>query len=443
MRWNRQNYSGWGRVLWSEADITRPERQGALSELVASTDHVLGYGSLRSYGDAALTRAGRALSTARLDRFLKFDQSTGVLDAEAGLQLGEILRVLAPRGWVPTVLPGTGKTTIAGAIANDVHGKNHHIVGSFGEHLDQITLITADGKTRKTSPTRESQLFQATVGGVGQTGLITAARIRLAPCPSLTMSVREDRMDNLAEFIARFESETKTFQVGWIDALASGDDLGRGIFEAADFSVSANRDIKTKPAKSLPLTLPGITLSAPIVRAFNYVYRTRVPEGGRTVERPLSAFFFPLDKIDNWNLAYGKSGFHQFQCVVPLADAESILRQLLSQVAKGGLASPLAVIKKMGPGRAGMLSFPMEGYSLALDIPNRKGAADLMAELNSITIKAGGRVYLAKDSTAEAQMIEDMYPDIDTFRTVVKKVDPEGKFDSALARRLNLRGSGL
>jgi len=393
MRLNQQTYMGWGRVLRAEAQVARPERHGHLADMIAQSPHILAHGALRSYGDAPLSAEGLALSTARLDRLLGFDPATKVLEAEAGVALGEILRVFA--------------------IANDVHGKNHHIAGSFGQHIEAISLIDANGKQIWVSSTQNEALFKATIGGVGQTGLITAAKLRLVPCPAQTMVVAETRIDNLEAFLARFETEAAPFQVGWIDALAQGPSLGRGIFEAAH---------------------------APMVRAFNAVYRARVPHGGRIITRGLHRFFFPLDRITNWNLAYGKSGFHQFQAIIPMENAQHNLRAMLQSVAKGRLASPLAVIKKTGPGRAGYLSFPMEGISLALDIPNRKGAEATLAELERLTLEAGGRIYLAKDSAAAPASIEAMYPELPAFRAALKQHDPTGKFTSALAKRLNLRG---
>lgn len=441
MRLNQQNYSGWGRVLRAEAGIARPERHGHLADVVAGAESILAHGGLRSYGDTALAAGDLALSTARLDRFLSFDQDAGVLEAEAGVRLGEILRLFAPRGWMPATLPGTGQTTLAGAIANDVHGKNHHVVGSFGQHVDTVAMIDATGKPRRIGPRKDATLFKATVGGLGQTGLITSAKIKLAPCPSEVMVVDEARMDDLEDFLDRFDSETAPFQVGWIDTLARGKWLGRGIFEAADFGAAGAMPGKVKKAKSLPMALPGFALSSPIVKAFNAAYRARVPSGGRVVERALAQFFFPLDAVTNWNLAYGKRGFHQFQAVVPLHGAPDNLRKMLEVVATGKLASPLAVIKKTGAGRAGFLSFPMEGYSLALDIPNAKGAGAVLAQLEALTLDAGGRVYLAKDSAATPDAIAAMYPELTQYQAAVAKADPDGKFLSAMAQRLNLRGT--
>lgn len=440
MLWNEMTYSGWGRVLTATAPIARPERHAAINRLVSDCDHILPVGNLRSYGDAALVENGKVLSTVRLDRMVDFDDATGVLEAEPGITLGEILRIFGPRGWMPAVLPGTGMTTLGGAIANDVHGKNHHIAGSFGQHVVDLTLMTADGKARKISPTKDTELFKATLGGIGQTGVITSASIKLARCSSTAMRVRERRIADLDDFLTAFQSSARPFQVGWIDALATGDDLGRGVFEEADFNHSEDKPIPDRPAKSLPPLPTSLGVRPPFVRAFNAGYWRRVPEKGRTVSRPIGKFFFPLDKLSDWNRVYGKSGFHQFQCVVPHDSAEESLRALLGAISDAGIASPLAVLKRLGSGRAGYLSFPMEGYTLAVDLPNRDGVEVLLARLARITSECEGRIYLAKDSSLPPEMMAVMYPELPEYQSVVSKVDPDAKFRSSMATRLNLRG---
>ena len=440
MRWNTLTYNGWGRAVSATADVARPERHGVLTELISDSDHILPFGNLRSYGDAALT-VNQAVSTARLDRMLAFDPNTGVLEAEAGVTLGQILSTMAPKGWMPPVLPGTGMTTLGGAIANDIHGKNHHVAGSFGQFVEQLTLLTAEGKTRVLTPGDDADLFRATLGGVGQTGMITAAAIRLSPCPSRAMHVRETRMPDLSAFLARFDAVDAPFQVGWIDALATGAALGRGLMEEADFDATAAAKVKRAKTRKLPGIIPGLAMWPPVVRAFNSLYYHRVPRRGRSRQRALEKFFFPLDRISNWNILYGKRGFHQFQCVLPHDGAETALRGMLEAVAAARLASPLAVLKRMGPGRAGYLSFAMEGFTLALDIPNRRGAEELLARLEAMTLTAGGRIYLAKDSAMSAESVAAMYPELGAFRDTVAAVDPNGKFVSAMSERLNLRGA--
>ncbi len=440
MRWNQIKYAGWGNVLTADTQVARPERHSALEELITDCDHILPIGSQRSYGDAAIATEGKGLKTERMDRLLDFDPDTGTLEVEAGIKLGEILRLFAPRGWKPAVVPGTGMTTVGGAIANDVHGKNHHIDGSFGQHVESLVLLTADGNARRISRKKEAGLFKATIGGVGQTGLITSAILKLHPCPSTTMSVSENRIANLSDFVDAFEASTAPYQVGWIDTLAKGGDLGRGILEEAEFSAQPAATIMNQKTKSIPMTPPGFAVSGPIVKIFNALYLRRVPVDGRTVDRPINEFFFPLDKISDWNRLYGKKGFYQFQCVLPMERAKDGLSDLLEIVSDGGIASPLAVLKKMGEGRAGYLSFPMEGYTLAIDLPNRAQTPAILSDLAEVTERHQGRIYLAKDGAISSDAIARMYPEIGKFREQVNKVDPGHKFISAMAKRLNLRG---
>lgn len=440
MRFSNLTYSGWGRTLSATADIARPERVRDAVATVAESARLVPVGRLRSYGDAALAANGAGIRTDRLDRYLSFDETTGVLEVEAGVQLGQILRTFAPKGWMPPVLPGTGFTSVGGAIANDVHGKNHHEAGSFGAHVEAITLVGPDGAIREVTPADDA-LFRATLGGVGQTGVILAAKLKLAPCPSTEMRVEERRIPNLRTFLEAFETSEAPFQVGWIDALARGKALGRGIFESGRFAQTAPEPFAPERTKKVPMTPPGFFLSAPIVRAFNWLYFQRVPLAGRTRRRPLPHFFFPLDAVHEWNRLYGKAGFHQFQCVVPMDVAETALTDMLSTIAAAGIASPLAVIKKMGPGRAGYMSFPMEGITLAVDLPHRGRTMSVLADLNRKTVEHGGRIYFAKDSSAPRASLGAMYPELEDYRAVVAKADPDAKFASQLSRRLDLRGA--
>ncbi|MCP5075097.1 MAG: FAD-binding oxidoreductase [Rhodobacteraceae bacterium] len=438
MRWKETEYSGWGRVLHAKGELARPEKPAALTAVLAD-EAGPALGSLRSYGDAALNDGGRAVQMTRLDRFLGFDPTTGVLEAEAGVSITDILSTFAPKGWMPAVMPGTGFATLGGCIANDVHGKNHHGAGSFGQYVKSIELMAASGTTKKVSPSRNKDLYRATVGGLGQTGIILSAKIQLAPCTSRLIQVDERRADGLLEFMEMLAESTATYCVGWIDATAKGSSLGRGILEEAELT-SSNMTPKLRKARKIPFDAPSFALSPPTVRLFNNAYFRRVPENGRGVLRSLEDFFFPLDKIHDWNRLYGKRGFHQFQCVLPDDTAEEALTTMLKLISKTGLASPLAVLKRTGDGRGGHLSFPMPGYTLALDFPNSKGATKLVQELNSMTGVAGGRIYFAKDSLATPEDIQDAYPELEHWKKIVAAADPGGIFSTDLVRRLNLRG---
>lgn len=431
MRWKEDHVTGWGRALRAEVEVARPERLSDLPEELGPA-----MGGRRSYGDAALNGGGRAIDMTRLDRILSFDPASGKVEVEAGVTIGTLLRVFAPQGWMPAVMPGTGFATVGGAIAMDVHGKNHHHAGSFGAHVTGITLRQEAGEVRITP--RNRSLWQATMGGLGQTGIILRATLQLARTPGTTMEVRERRAEGWDEHLAMLDASTATYCVSWIDATAMGAAMGRGILEEAE--LSAERKAAATRGPKVPMDAPGFALSAPVVKAFNALYFRRVPPEGRTVIRPMADFFFPLDRIHDWNRLYGKRGFHQFQCVVPEA-AKGQLKTMMQEIAGAGLASPLAVLKRMGPGRAGYLSFPMEGYTLAVDFPNRGRAAGLIGRLIDMTGEAGGRIYFAKDSLARAGQIGAMYPDLGKWRAAVAKADPGGIFETDMTRRLGLRGS--
>ena len=434
MRWKDAELTGWGRALTAPSEVARPERASAVLSLMGDTP-APAVGASRSYGDAGLNAGGRAILTTRLDRMVSFDEATGVLTAEGGIRLGEIARIFAPRGWLLPVMPGTGFATVGGAIANDVHGKNHHRVGSFAEHVTALRLATPVGERTVEAC---APLFRATAGGLGQTGAILSADIRMLRAKGDVIVVTERRIADWDEFVARLDGSDATYSVGWIDATATGGQLGRGILEEAE--TGAGLVPQRKGAKTVPFDAPSSFLSPPVVRAFNAAYWRRVPASGRTVVKPIHDFFFPLDRIRDWNRLYGKAGFHQFQCVVPLA-AAGLLREMLHRIATSGLASPLAVLKRMGPGRAGMMSFPMEGYTLAVDFPNRDGAAPLIRDLVRRTKDAGGRIYFAKDSVARAEDVAGMYPDRAAWAAEVAGVDPDGRLTTDLVRRLDLRGA--
>ncbi|MEM5477425.1 FAD-binding oxidoreductase [Pacificibacter sp. AS14] len=435
MSWKTLESTGWGRAHSASGDVARPERASQLKRLLAQAP-VPAFGMRRSYGDAALTSDAPSLDMTRLDRVLSFDDTSGLVHVEAGLPIGDLGRMFAAKGWIPPVMPGTGFATIGGCIANDVHGKNHHVVGSFGQHVTEITLIQGD-KTLVITPS-DKGIFQATVGGMGQTGVIASAKMKMAPCKGDLMVLTERRIDNLDEFFVAFDDSTADYTVGWIDATAKGANLGRGVLEESEITSGVNPG--SGKSKSVPFNAPHWALSAPIVRLFNEMYFRRVPATGRTSVKPITDPFFPLDAIHNWNRLYGKNGFNQFQCVVPL-NATNCLRIMLERIAASGLASPLAVLKKMGAGRAGYMSFPMEGYTLAVDFPNRGSAEYLVRDLTDLAREAGGRIYFAKDGLAQAKQIAGMYPEQETWQQEVAKADPERAMETNLVRRLQLRGA--
>ncbi len=433
MLWKSTSYSGWGRALSAVGELARPERMSTLAKL----GHAPAIGARRSYGDACLNTGGQATDMSRLDRILGFDVETGRVEAEAGVPIGELARLFAPLGWMPAVMPGTGFATVGGCIAMDVHGKNHHADGSFAQHVVSLKLLQ-DGKSRTITPKRGKALFEATVGGLGQTGIITSATLQMIRCEGPGMEVTEQRAEDWDEHIALLDSSEARYTVGWLDATARGKHLGRGIVEEARSTAVRPLSAPKGNAKSVPFDFPRFTLSRVIVSGFNKAYYLRIREGGQTRIKPLEEFFFPLDRILGWNRLYGKSGFHQFQCVLPEAELPR-LRGIAEKIAGSGLASPLAVLKRLGPGAGGPMSFPMAGYTLAVDFRESPKARALISELISETQAGGGRIYLAKDSLATEDKVKAMYPDWRRWAEECARHDPDGALETDLTRRLALR----
>ena len=433
--------SGWGRHPVTLGTVGRPERL----RLPADGRPVLPRGLGRSYGDAAVPAASgaRVLETVRADRVLSFDADSGTLSCEAGLALEEILRVFLPRGWFPPVTPGTRFVTIGGCVACDVHGKNHHRVGSFGSFVDRLVVQVADGRGVECGPHRERELFLATVGGMGLTGLIAEVTFRLQPVESGWMVVDTAPMAGLAAMLDGLRDAAKDwpYTVGWIDCLARGAALGRGILMRGRHAAREEAPPGPPPEPrrlTVPVNAPEWLLSPGLMRAFNTAYywmHARRPGGSARIV-PYQGFFYPLDAIGEWNRLYGRRGFLQYQCVVPRA-AGAAVAELLERLAAAGAASFLAVIKDCGPESEAYLSFPLEGTTLALDLPYRGPATDaLVHELNAVVIAAGGRVYLAKDAVTRAEDFVRMVPRLGEWCRVRDTWDPERRFRSAQSVRV-------
>lgn len=440
--WAIRELRGWGRVLRSSSEVARPERIPAiLGYLAEGKMPILARGNGRSYGDAALNNGGQVILTTRLDRLLGLDETGCWVTVEAGATFGDLVRTLVPKGHLPVVVPGTGFATVGGGLANDIHGKNHHCCGSIGQNLDWLDLRTPDGRLHHLMGDEDSDLLRATLGGVGLTGVIERARIRTQRVPSNAVLLRRERMDNLDEFLNRLREEQHRtpYVVGWIDALARGAKLGRGILELASPSTQGVAPAPQRACR-VPMDFPSLLLNRWSVHLFNELYFRRIPARGGTELLPYERFLFPLDAINDWNRIYGRRGFHQFQCVVPFESGAAALRVMLGLIADSGTGSFLAVLKTMGaPGR-GYLSFPRPGFTLALDFPNSPRVAELLARLESITCDHGGRTYLAKDSTLTPSTMRRMYPELDRFSEVLAQVDPRERMISDLSRRLKLRG---
>ncbi len=437
--------TGWGRTAAAALDAARPERVAEARRALAAvgTEGLIAHGGGRSYGDAALNEGGRALLTRRLDRILAFDPATGDLVAEPGVTFADLMAVFLPRGFLVPVTPGTAFATLGGAVANDVHGKNHDRTGSFGDHLQWLDLLLPSGEVARIGPDQRPELFAATIGGIGLTGIILAIALRLQRVPSPLVTVSERRVADLDGFLDGFARHraSASYSVGWIDALARGKRLGRGILElaepAADVGPAPSR---TARPRRIPRDLPGFVLNPASVALFNEVYYRRVPAAGRERLVPYGKFLYPLDALHDWNRIYGRRGFYQFQCVLPDAEAAPGLRALLETVSAARGASFLAVLKTLGGEGRGHLSFPLRGHTLALDFPRGPGVDELMLRLERLTLDHGGRIYLAKDACLSAAGFAAMYPKLGAFRAVLRDVDPEGRMTSGMARRLAIRG---
>jgi decaprenylphospho-beta-D-ribofuranose 2-oxidase len=445
MRAKELEVTGWGRVPRTKSLAFRPERLAAAAAVVRARPQggLVAHGGGRSYGDAALNDKGHLLLTRRLDRILAFDPAQAELVCEPGLTVTELQSFLGPRGFTLPAVPGTGFATIGGAVANDIHGKNHDRHGSIGDHVRWFELLTADGTFRRVSPEDDPALFAATIGGVGLTGILVTVCLGLLAAPSNAMKVTEMRADNLDHFLnllAQYRDRA-TYSVGWIDVLAQGAKFGRGILEIAE---PAPQPVPEKRGRGLrvPVEMPGFLLNRWSIAAMNSWYYNRIPPLGRERVLPFGKFCHPLDSLLDWNKMYGRSGFHQFQCVVPDQHAPAGMRRLLESITESHAASFLAVLKTMGGEGKGYLSFPMRGFTLALDFPARPGVRELLQRLEAITLDHGGRLYLAKDSCLTPEGFARMYPALPELRQVLARVDPEGVFESDLARRLQIRGDG-
>jgi FAD/FMN-containing dehydrogenase len=430
----------WGRVLRARHAVARPrwrdELPGLIEEGTDAGRKLLGIGLRRSYGDSGLNPDGAVVDMTGLDRAIAFDPETRLLRAEAGMSLDAVLQLMVLRGFFLPVTPGTRFVTLGGAVANDVHGKNHHRTGTFGGWVRRLGLLRSDGRAVELGPDDGTGLFAATVGGLGLTGLIAWVEIEMMPIASATMEVETIPFGGLDEFFALAAESDAAFDytVAWVDCLASGDALGRGILSRARHAASGS--LATPPPRgrsSLPIDLPGFVLNPTTIKAFNALYYAngRRKAGRATV--PYDPFFYPLDAIGGWNRMYGWRGLYQYQSVVPPAAARDATEAMLQAVAVSGEGSFLAVLKTFGDKPSpGMLSFPRLGTTLALDFSNRGASTlGLLDRLDAIVREAGGRLYPAKDGRISAAMFHAGYPNWSDF---ARHVDPG--FSSHFWRRV-------
>ncbi len=422
----------WGRLpLAPPANEYWPvDRAAALPDPPqAGPTPLLAFGNGRSYGDVCANSAGSLVHTRYLDRFIAFDREHGVLRAEAGVLLDDLIRLVLPAGWFLPVTPGTCHVTLGGAVANDVHGKNHHRAGTLGGHVRLLELQRSTGECLICGPDQHAGLFSATVGGLGLTGFIRWVELQLTPVPSAWITVENVRFEGIAEFLAlNREAETRAEHVvAWIDCLAK---RPRGILMAGNHSADSHPPPPLRAPLAVPFTPPVSAVNHWTLRAFNTAYFHRPLPTRQTV--PLRPFFYPLDNLRDWNRLYGPRGFFQYQCVVP-AGHEAALEEILAAVRDSGEGSFLAVLKTFGSRPSpGMLSFPREGANLALDFPNRgESTKRLFCRLDAIVAAAGGRLYPAKDARMPAWLFRQGYPRLSEF---AEHIDPG--FSSNFWRRM-------
>ncbi|MFJ3510029.1 FAD-binding oxidoreductase [Streptomyces luteogriseus] len=441
--------TGWGRTAPTAAWLIRPrsyeEAAAAVRDCGARGGIPRGLG--RAYGDAAQNAGGSVLDMTALDRVHAIDADGGTVLCDAGVSLHRLMEVLLPLGWFVPVTPGTRYVTVGGAIGADIHGKNHHVSGSFARHVLALELLTADGEIRTVIP--GTPLFDATAGGMGLTGVILTATIRLQPVETSLMSVDTERATDLDDLMARLAATDHRYRysVAWIDLLARGAATGRAVLTRGDHApldalpARLRRDplaFRTPRLPATPEILPEGLLSRTTVGLFNELWYRKAPRARTGRLQRISGFFHPLDGVPHWNRVYGRGGFVQYQFVVGHG-REDALRRIVRRISEHRCPSFLAVLKRFGEADPGWLSFPVPGWTLALDIPaGLPGLGPFLDELDEEVAAAGGRVYLAKDARLRPELLAAMYPRLDDFRELRAELDPHGVFVSDLARRLSL-----
>jgi FAD/FMN-containing dehydrogenase len=431
-----QVFSSWGRIRRTRHEAVRVSWRTEPLEIPTEMS-ALPYGLGRSYGDSCLNDGGALLMTRGLDRFISFDGELGIVRCEAGVSLAELLALVVPRGWFLRVTPGTKYVTIGGAIANDVHGKNHHREGTFGRHVRQFELLRSDGTRRICSPTENADWYSATIGGLGLTGLVTWAELSLRPIVNAFIELESVRFGGIDEFFDVNRESEQNFEhtVAWIDALAPGARLGRGHYLRGNHAPPLAAPPRTPRALQLPVPfeLSSSTLNRFVVRGFNAAYFHRQRRRLRQSLVHFNPFFYPLDAIGDWNRLYGRRGFFQYQCVVPFADGAAIVRELLTTIGRSHQASFMAVLKSFGTIRSpGWLSFPRPGFTIAIDFPNRGDRTrTLFDRLDAIVCAAGGGVYPAKDARMSSDTFCCSFPE---WKRITPYLDPG--FSSNFWRRV-------
>jgi decaprenylphospho-beta-D-ribofuranose 2-oxidase len=444
--------TGWGRLAPSSAELAEPATDAdaaAVLQAAAPSRGLIARGLGRSYNNAAQCGGGLVISTARLNRIIALDAATGLAACEAGVSLEQLMVAGLPAGWFVPVSPGTRQVTVGGAIAADVHGKNHHVAGSFARHVPSFELLLPSGELRTVTPKAEPSLFWATAGGMGLTGLIVRATVQLKRVATSRVRVDTVRTADIDETMTVLAEHDRAYgyTVAWSDSLARGASLGRSVITSGDFAELADlpSDEQAHPFAFRPGARLGVPPGVPpglvsryTVALANEAWYRKAPRLRRGELQPIGKFFHPLDGVRNWNRVYGPGGFRQYQYVVPFGQ-EAAVRRSFELVSAARAPSFVTVLKRFGEQDPGLLSFPMAGWTLALDFPARTpGLATLLGALDDLVAGAGGRVYLAKDSRVPADTLARMYPRLAEFRALRANLDPKAVLASDLSRRLGL-----
>jgi FAD/FMN-containing dehydrogenase len=429
--------SGWGRYPVIDAEALFFEHDKQASEVMSRHGSFITHGRGRSYGDSAVAK--RVLMTHRFNCILDFSPETGVAVCEAGVTLADLIEAFFARGWFLRVTPGTKFITVGGAIASDVHGKNHHVAGCFSECVEWFDLLLPDGFAIRCDRENNAELFRATCGGMGLTGVILRAAIRLKRVNGAWIDQVTYKAKNLHEALRLFEENSKTtYSVAWIDCLASGESLGRALLMVGETSETGGLELKRGKELSMPFDLPGFALNRLSVSAFNSLYYGRIRDNVQKRHVYFEPFFYPLDAIHNWNRIYGSNGFMQYQFSLPKESSLQGLTTALKKTSDAGLGSFLAVLKLFGDSNANPLSFPMMGYTLALDFKIEKKLFGFLAEMDKIVLDHGGRIYLTKDARMTREVFDKGYPRADEFRALRERYAMKGKLESVQSLRLEL-----
>ena len=429
--------SGWGRYPKIDAQVLLPMTGNDCASALKDPSVLIARGLGRSYGDSSL--ASQVLETTELQYFQEFNPETGVLACDAGVSLYEILNVFVAKGWFLPVTPGTRFVTVGGAIASDVHGKNHHIDGTFCEHVLSFDIALGNGVIVTASPLQNADLFHATCGGMGLTGVIVAARIGLKPISSSDILETTIKAPNLDAVLDGFEKYAdSTYSVAWIDCLAKGADLGRSLLMIGEHATDGGLKVASKKPLTIPMDAPAQLLNPLSIKAFNTLYYGKVFQAEQSRRTSFETYFYPLDQMLHWNRLYGKPGFLQYQFVIPTATGREGMRRILEEISDSGQGSFLAVLKAFGKQNNNPLSFPLEGYTLALDFKVTPTIFALLDRLDQLVLQYGGRLYLAKDARMTEQTFKQSYPRWQEFEAVRSKYHAIGKFASLQSQRLGL-----